>query len=227
MGEGARILVVDDDESVLRSFELMLEGAGYCVQLARSGEEALEQLRDGYDLVLADLKMPGLDGIGLLREAKETSPDTGVVIVTGHASLDTAIEAVREGASDYLLKMATTPMIMVAIERALEKQRLTLELRRRNQALAALHGVAAAVSATLELPELLERALDETLSTLDALSEIDDVQLSEAIREDLLDHVAAAHRPAVVLYARLLDLCAGIRTRPSPRSWFTARRRSG
>ncbi len=169
MHEGARVLVVDDDESVLRVYEVMLEGVGYCVQSAQDGAEAIERLRDQYDLVLADLRMPGLDGISLLRKAKEVSPETGVIIVTGHASLDTAIEAVREGASDYLLKTATTPEIMVAIERALEKRRLTLELRRQNQALATLHAVAAAVSATLRLPELLEHALDETLSALDVV----------------------------------------------------------
>lgn len=170
MDEGARVLVVDDDESVLRSMEMMLEGAGYSVQLARDGREAIAQLHDHFDLMLADLKMPGLDGISLLRKVKEISPETGVVIITGHASLDTAIEAVREGASDYLLKMATTPVIMVAIERALEKQRLTLQLQRQNRALATLHAVAAAVSATLELSQLLGHALDETLSALEVPS---------------------------------------------------------
>jgi len=170
MGEEAKILVVDDDESALRSFELMLGGIGYCVRVAQSGEEAIERLHDRYDLVLADLRMPGLDGISLLRKVREISPDTGVIIVTGHASLDTAIEAVREGASDYLLKMATPPAIMVAVERALEKQRLRLQLQRQNRALATLHAVAAAVSATLQLADLLEHTLDETLSALEVSS---------------------------------------------------------
>jgi len=170
MGEKARILVVDDDESVLRSFELMLEGVGYYVQVARSGEEAVERLRDRYDLMLADLKMSGLDGITLLRKAREVSPDTGVIIVTGYASLDTAIEAMREGASDYLLKMTTPPAIMVAVERALEKQRLRLQLQQQNRALATLHAVAAAVSATLKLPDLLEHTLNETLSAMEVSS---------------------------------------------------------
>ena len=169
MSEIARVLVVDDDESVLRSLQILLEDSGYSVQLARDGRKAIELLPDGFDLVLADLKMPGLNGISLLREIKQVSPDTGVVIITGHASLDTAIEAVREGASDYLLKMASSPVILVALERALEKQQLTLQLRRRNQALATLHAVAAAVGETFELPDLLDRALEATVETLGVL----------------------------------------------------------
>jgi len=169
MSEIARVLVVDDDESVLRALQILLEDSGYAVQLARDGREAIQRLRDGFDLVLADLKMPGVNGISLLREIKQISPDTGVVIITGHASLDTAIEAVREGASDYLLKMASTPVILVAVERALERQRLTVQLRHRNQALATLHAVAAAVSETLDLPDLLGRALEATLGTLGLL----------------------------------------------------------
>jgi len=166
MSEKARVLVVDDDKSVLRSLQLLLEDSGYSVELTRSGHDAIERLRGGCDLILADLRLPDLDGISLLRQVKQVSPDTGVIIITGHASLDTAIEAVREGANDYLLKMASTPVILVAIERALQKQRLTVQLRRRNQALATLHAVAAAVSETLDLPDLLGMALGETLDAL-------------------------------------------------------------
>jgi len=168
MKKMARILVVDDDEAVLQSFQVILSVAGHEVETARGGREAIKRIRkDTYDLVLVDLVMPDVGGLEVLREVREVSPDAAVVIITGHASLDSAVQAVRAGANDYLLKTATTPEIMIALERSLEKQRLNSELRRRNRELAAVNAVARAVSQTLDLDTMLQSALEQTRNTLD------------------------------------------------------------
>jgi DNA-binding response OmpR family regulator len=119
----ARVLVVDDEPvprmTVTRALNLM----GYRADEAASGVEALRKLTSGYyDLMLLDLRMPGLDGVEVLRQARTRSPDTLVIILTAHATLDSAIAAVRFGAVDYLLKPYSIRDTEAAIARALENR---------------------------------------------------------------------------------------------------------
>ncbi|RLF48057.1 MAG: hypothetical protein DRN29_00725 [Thermoplasmata archaeon] len=98
-----RILFVDDDESILDAAKTALEVYGYEVEVASSGEECLEKL-EGVDMVFLDIKMPGMDGIETLREIKKKKPSLPVVMITAYATVDTAIEAMKRGASDYIRK---------------------------------------------------------------------------------------------------------------------------
>ena len=96
---GAGILVVDDEESNLKVLERMLKKAGYSVLLASSGPEALDILRaEQPELVLTDLRMPGMDGLELLRAARTVAPSTEVVLMTAFGTVEIAVEAMREGA---------------------------------------------------------------------------------------------------------------------------------
>jgi DNA-binding response OmpR family regulator len=116
----ARILVVDDEETMRRSLAELLRLEGYQVQAVASGEAAVEALRaDGFDLMLLDLKMPGMDGLEVLRIAVKTAPDTLVILLTAHGSLESAIEALRRDAFDYLLKPCTPQQIIKSVEAAL------------------------------------------------------------------------------------------------------------
>ena len=116
----ARILVVDDEEKVCQSLEEILRLENYQVAAVTSGADALSVLRvDNFDLVLLDLKMPGVDGIDVLRSIRSNNPETRVILLTGHGSLETAIEALRLGANDYLLKPASSGEILNSVERAL------------------------------------------------------------------------------------------------------------
>ena len=123
-----RILIVEDKESLRRVLAETLEGEGYGVAEAADGEEAIQKLSgEKFDLVLTDLKLPRKDGIEVLRAAKENSPSAAVVLMTGFGTIDLAVQAMKEGAYDFLSKPVDTNYLLVLIERALERQRLWRE----------------------------------------------------------------------------------------------------
>jgi len=118
-----RILVVDD-EPTIRSFLLrVLEQEGYVVQAARDGQEALQYLEMmSYDLLLTDIKMDQMDGVELLQEARKRYADLAVILLTGHATVPSAIVALREGAYDYLLKPVKNEDIVAAVAAGLHQR---------------------------------------------------------------------------------------------------------
>lgn len=102
---GARILILDDDESARKKVVNILRAEKYDVTSVENGEAAIEKLStEEIDLVLLEIQISGMDGIDVLKKAEETSPDTQVVVLTGHGTLETAIEALRHNVYDYLLK---------------------------------------------------------------------------------------------------------------------------
>ena len=120
-----RILVVDDERSMRDLLNIMLRQAGYDVTLAEGGERAIEALRsDPFDLVITDLRMRKIDGLAVLRAAKELSPQTVVLVVTAYASTETAVDAMKLGAYDYITKPFKLDEIRLIIEKALERKRL-------------------------------------------------------------------------------------------------------
>ncbi len=105
MREEIRVLVVDDDEDLLSSLGKALGRRGFVVSIARDGEEALlRTAQDVYDVVVLDLRMPGMGGLDVLRCMKSQAPNTEILLLTGHASVSTAFEGIRLGAFDYMLK---------------------------------------------------------------------------------------------------------------------------
>ena len=123
-----RILVVDDEEIIRESLSFILKKEGYDVTEASNGQEAYEKiLADPFDIVVSDIEMPEMKGIELLENITHVSPETLVVIITAHASIETAIEALRKGASDYILKPIEFDELLVKIHRLLEHRRLSLE----------------------------------------------------------------------------------------------------
>jgi two-component system response regulator PilR (NtrC family) len=127
--EPARVLVVDDEEGIRTTLEVLFRRSGHAVDLASGGAEAIRRLREAapFDLVVTDLMMPGIDGIGVLRAAKDRAPETQVLIVTAHATVETAIEAMRLGAYDYVQKPFSTEELRVLADKAIEKRRLLAE----------------------------------------------------------------------------------------------------
>jgi DNA-binding response OmpR family regulator len=114
------ILVVDDEATMRRSLADILRLEGYRVQTAASGEEAILRIKEEiYDLILLDLKMPGIGGIEVLQFTAEYSPDSQVILLTAHGSLESAIEALRLGAQDYLLKPSSPETILASVAKAL------------------------------------------------------------------------------------------------------------
>lgn len=130
------ILLVDDEQSVLDSLKELLILEGYNVETAESGEEGIVRLESAknnghsYDLVLTDLVMPPMDGMKVLEKARELDPEIVVILMTGYATIESAVKAIRSGAYEYLLKPFLIPDLMLTIERGLEKRRLFKENRR-------------------------------------------------------------------------------------------------
>ncbi|MBI5180661.1 MAG: sigma-54-dependent Fis family transcriptional regulator [Nitrospirae bacterium] len=123
-----KILVVDDERSMRDFLSIMLKKAGYDVTTAVDGEEAVKILhKDIFDLVITDLKMPKVDGLQVLKTVKELSPDTVVIVITAFASTETTVEAMKEGAYDYITKPFQNDEMKIRIKKALEKRRLIAE----------------------------------------------------------------------------------------------------
>jgi len=125
------ILIVDDDESICRTLALVLGKKGYETEIARTGRDALNKAKKRFfHVVLLDLKLPGMQGLSLLAPLKKQHPDLATIVITGYASLETAVQAVNEGAAGYITKPLDMDETLTIIGEALEKQRLIAELRR-------------------------------------------------------------------------------------------------
>lgn len=124
----AKILVVDDEEIVLKSCRKILKGGGYQVLTTLSGQEAFELLeKEPFDIVITDMKMPGIDGMEVLERVKEEYPDTIVIMITGYSTVQSAVQAMKLGAFDYIPKPFTPDEVLIVIEKALEKKSLIFE----------------------------------------------------------------------------------------------------
>jgi cyclic di-GMP phosphodiesterase len=131
MTKKAHILIVDDNLNSLDAMQEIVQSAGYDTTLAQHGKEALDLLSTvNPTLIVTDLRMPRVSGIDLLRAVRMTHPDTGVVLLTGHGDIETAVEALKLGADDFLLKPVNIDALLIAIERALERRQLLAERRR-------------------------------------------------------------------------------------------------
>ncbi len=129
--EKESILIVDDDESTLRTLTLIFKGKGYQTETAGTGREALERVRERFfNVVLLDIKLPDMEGVKLLAPLKQMYPDMVLLMVTAHASLETVVQALNEGASAYIAKPLNMDSVLTAVRAALEKQRLVMENKR-------------------------------------------------------------------------------------------------
>ncbi|MEM6929082.1 MAG: sigma-54 dependent transcriptional regulator [Myxococcota bacterium] len=134
---GSTVLVVDDDESNRVTLERILVRESYGVVHAETGREAMQRLRgQRIDLVITDLKMPGMSGIDVLKAARKLDPDLEVVVMTAYGTVETAVEAMKEGAYDFVNKPLRRMELVTAVKKALERRRLQLENRALRERLA-------------------------------------------------------------------------------------------
>ena len=130
MADNARILVVDDEPVIRMALVTVLEKENFRCASAASGEEAVEAFdADPFDVVITYIRMSGMSGVDLMRHVKSRSAETIVVLMTAHASLETAIEAVREGASDYLNKPVRFEYLLLKVRNLLRLRELEWENR--------------------------------------------------------------------------------------------------
>jgi two-component system NtrC family response regulator len=156
---GETILVVDDDASVRRVVEMQLAEAGYDVALAASGDEALRKLLEQRPkLLITDLRMPGLDGLALLRRIADDEIQTTVIIVTAFGTIETAVQAMRLGAYDYVTKPIDYEALLLAVHRAMERQNLLDEVRNLRSVLDRRYGFDSIIGHSKALLRVLEMA---------------------------------------------------------------------
>jgi DNA-binding NtrC family response regulator len=125
----ARFLIVDDDREFADSLAEHMAGLGYAISVAYNGSEGVERFRAGaYHVVLTDLQMPGMDGIGLMREVKRLDGRCVVVVITGFGTIESAVNAIREGAYDFITKPVKFEQLEIVLARALEKRGLVKQL---------------------------------------------------------------------------------------------------
>src|SRR5262245_47788025 len=164
-----RILIVEDDQIFLKPLQRTLEVEGYDVMVVPSGEDALDMLKnDDADLVLTDKRLPGMDGVDLVRRIKADHPDLAVVVMTAYGTIESAVDAMRLGAADYLVKPFETAEVLIVVRHAIEFHELRAANRaslRRNQEQFTLRNVLARSEAMREVFELLRSVaeLDTTV----------------------------------------------------------------
>ncbi len=156
---GKRILVVDDEENLRRVTQLKLQQAGYEAMTASDGAQALEVLaKHPQDLVLTDLKMPGMSGIELLQKIKEEYLEVVVIVVTAYGTIESAVEAMRLGAYDYIIKPVNADALKLIVSRALEHHRLQEEVRNLRSAIDRKFGFESIIGKSKNLLSTLDNA---------------------------------------------------------------------
>lgn len=124
------ILIVDDEKAIRKTLTEILSYEGYKIEDAENGEDALKKLKEkSYDVVLCDIKMPKVDGLEFLEKSREINPDIPIIMISGHGTIETAVEAVKKGAFDYVAKPPDLNRLLITIRNALDRQTLVTETK--------------------------------------------------------------------------------------------------
>jgi signal transduction histidine kinase/DNA-binding response OmpR family regulator len=195
------VLVVDDQPNVARTLAAILESDGYAVRVATEAHAALDHLRTrSFDVILAELHLGELDGLTLLREARRRAPDTLAILTTGQASVESAVQALRGGAYDYLPKPSPVDELRATVARAMEQRHLQREIEARVQDLERANATVRALNADLE--DRVQRATTALEGRLDALRMLSE---ATAVLASSLEYHATLQRVVRVAVPFLAD----------------------
>jgi DNA-binding response OmpR family regulator len=185
-----KILVVDDDEQMRRDISEILTKEGYDVAHTGSGEEALEKINEeDFDIVLADLIMPGISGMEVLTEIKKTKPRIRVIMITAFATVESAVEAMKKGASDYISKPFKINEVQITVKRALEEARFNEKIAQAQDAKKQAPSVQAMISSLSSpirraaIEYLLKQGRSSFMSIVEELGVEDHTKLSFHLRK--------------------------------------------
>jgi DNA-binding response OmpR family regulator len=217
MSQPARILTVDDESSIRLTLAAMLQRAGYDVISVESGEEAVTLLeRQGFDLLLVDLKMPGMDGMQVVAAARQRQPDLAIIVLTGHGSLDTAVEGLHQGIFDYVLKTAEPAQVIERVKAGLEARQLLLRQKTLldvvGTAVQELRGPATTSNESRAAGPTVERVLTIGALRLDAWRQVATLEgrtLPLTPTEFRVLLCLAEHAGAMISYAQLVRCSQG------------------
>ncbi len=207
--ESARILVVDDEQVIREILADFLSMEGYLVRTAEHGGAALKELeKSSYDLILSDLKMPQMGGLEFLNEVGKKMPDVVTIIMTGFGTVESAIDAMKQGAYDYIMKPFKVEDVVMTVRRGLERRRLQTENMRLRESIS-LYKVSEAIAASLSLDEVIRTVVDSTLNEVDADEVV--VLLKDPATGQLFERARHSHarvesiRPSVNLDTAALE----------------------
>jgi DNA-binding NtrC family response regulator len=160
MSRQSRILIVEDDELARKNLEHILAKEDYEIDAVGSGAEALQRIdKSTYDLVLTDLRMEKVDGMAVLSRTKERQPDTEVIMITGYATVNSAIDAMKQGAFHYLAKPYKVDEVRALVRQALEKKKLKDEVKELKQDLKAREGISSIIGKDPRMQDLIKTVL--------------------------------------------------------------------
>jgi signal transduction histidine kinase len=200
-----RILVVDDEPGVLTTIQAILKLEGYDVQGAANGHDALALVqKQTFDLILTDLRLGSDDGLDMLAELRKLAPDAVAIVLTGYASLESAIQSMRQGAYDYLVKPTDVEELKLTVARALDRQRLQRELAARVRELESANQTIQRFNSELrrqvnESTEALQQKIDELAHAKTAL---EDAQQQQNLFLAMVAHELMNPVTAIIGYAQ-------------------------
>ena len=200
MSAEPRILIAEDEDRLRRLLGILLNDKGYRLTLAKDGADAWRIFQDGaFDLVVTDIRMPEMDGMQLLRAVKERSPETPVVVITAFGSIESAVEAMREGAVDYITKPFEEEAIKLAIERALRVRRLLGENLSLRREVSDKYNLGSIVSESPQMRMVLEMARQVAKSNTTALVMGESGTGKELVTRLIHEWSPRAHGPFVAI----------------------------
>ncbi len=202
---GARVLIVDDEANARTALAELLRDDGFSVETAADGFKALPKLEEfAPDLLLTDLKMPGMDGMELMRKARELLPDLVSVVMTAHGAVETAVTAMRQGAADYLNKPINVDELVIVIGRALEARKLQKEAGQLRERLSERNRIESIVGSSPPMLKIFETILQVAPSRASVLITGESGTGKELVAAAVHEHSNRAAGPFVKLHCAAL-----------------------
>ncbi|MBS3807187.1 MAG: sigma-54-dependent Fis family transcriptional regulator [Bacteroidales bacterium] len=153
-----RILAIDDEKSILESLKEILEYENHQVDIASEGEEGIELYKNNkYDAVFLDIKMPKMDGLEVLDQLNQISPEVPVIMISGHGTIDTAVESIKKGAFDFIEKPLDLNRMLVTLRNAMERKDLVKETKRLKKKITQVYDIVGASEAITEVREMIDK----------------------------------------------------------------------
>nr|HPH38199.1 sigma-54 dependent transcriptional regulator [Sediminibacterium sp.] len=154
----ASILIIDDERAIRNVLKDILNNEGYTTDEATDGEEGLKKFKlANFDLVLCDIKMPKIDGIEFLQKAKEINADVPIIIISGHGNIETAVDAVKKGAFDYISKPPDLNRLLITIRNAMDKNSLVKETKVLKKKVAGIQEIIGQSAPIIKIKETIEK----------------------------------------------------------------------
>jgi DNA-binding NtrC family response regulator len=205
MGSQGRILVVDDEVNARTALGELLRNEGYAVEIAADGFKALGKLEEfAPDIVVTDLKMPGLSGVELMEKVRERDPECVVVVMTAHGAIGSAVQAMRQGAADYLTKPLNFDELVLVLRRELERKRLRAEAGQLRARLSSRDRVSNIIGSSPAMQQVLDTVLQVAPSRASVLLTGESGTGKERVAAAIHEHSPRASGPFVKLHCAAL-----------------------